>query len=638
MLGLDEIQKTIRDTENEMLLAEGRNHLEEQVVESAKPKTEKLDENNKLQFPLNLDKETFFNPGKEIKTQSTEKNGTPQNSSSDVSMDNVTSNSSSQSTPDIIKKFDINLERIKSRELTKKRNYKKKIEPSSHENSPSIGSDSIKELSKEENSSKSVDSQDSPKIITRTRKLSNPINFFSEDRNLSPRKITRALKGVTTHEKKELSNGFNESLPINENTMNDCLKKTKSLLQKKDKKIIMVDCEGNPHLQMLVVPQNTMATTENANSKTVILFEKEKIEGEGATATVYKGYDLINKKYWAIKFIKAGKEQRDIEIENLKTRQWLFGCYYLANSRYALIMKFIPGEILLKTLYVTDDTRSKDSVHENYCTSRKDFSIHFKLELICKLLEQLAKLHKKYGLLHRDIKPENIRVYYVNQKLKVRIIDLGDAIPISSKKVGLCGTKGYLDPRIEFTPYDKDADIYSLGVVVTEILTGKNFQQLLRDELKKTCHLICSPNISFEQLELMMDDVLKIESISERYESYEDHINNMDNYIFLQLSILARKMLTAPHPDLFLENEIAALKELKEDCQLFSENIKQLLQHKLNLQNMLNSRNRFFHPELNINISPIVSEATNYFKLIHSPKEEDDNKLQKGGLNINSIC
>lgn len=619
MMSLDAIEKAIKNTGKEMLLAEERNP-QDQLFATTKLQNEQTNENNKLQFTQNLEKETILTSRNEIKASLTEKiSFNPQKSLSEMSIDYITSISDKNS-PEPIKKSDGNFERVKSTELIKKRT--KKNESCSREISSGTDSDSIKELYKEENSSRSA--QDSPKIKTRTRKLSNTINFFGEDRNLSPRKITQALKG---HEKKEVSNSFNESLPISENTMNDCLKKTKSLLHKKDKKITTMDCEGNPHLQMLIVTQYNMTHTEEANSKTVILYDKEKIEGKGANAAVFKGYDLINKKNWAIKLLKANKDQRNIEIENLKTRKWLFGCYLLANSKYALIMKFIPGETLLKTLYTTDDTLTKESAFDIYCTSKKDLNINFKIELICKLLEQLSKLHKKYGLLHRDIKPDNIHVYYDNQQLKIRIIDLGDAISINARKSGLCGTKGYIDPRIEYTPYDADADIHSLGVVVAEVLTNNNFQQLLKEEIIKTSQLISAPNISFKQLEDMMSDVLKAEPIPERYEGYEDHKTNMDNFIFLKLSILARKMLISPLPESFLENEIADLYALREDCRLFSVNIEQLLKHQSNLQNMLNSKNRFFHPELKINMSPIVSEATNYFKLIHSSKEENENKL-----------
>lgn len=613
MLNLDEIQKTIKKTEKDMAQAEGRANIKENILENAEYKNVNLTGNSKSETSSYLDKAIFITPVKEVEALKTEK---------------ISSSHSSKSSPEIIKKTSIIQGRVKSMELPKKKN--KNNDPFSRDNSSSTDSGSLNELSKEESISRSTDSQDSPKNINPRRKSSgsNPKNFFSKDRSFSAKRINSSFKDSSNNEKKELSNSFYETIPINKDLLSDCLKKGRSLLLKNDNKINVFDCEGSPHLKMLLIAPNNQKSNADAASKTVILFDKKNIEGIGAKSQVFKGYDLINQKYWAIKLTNIHTDLRNIEIENLKSRNWLFGCYKLTNE-YALIMKFIPGETLIKTLYVTDELVLKDKGNDYYCKSKKDLNVQFKLDLICKLLEQLAKLHKKYKLLHCDLKPENIKIYYKDQQLKVRIIDLGDAVSINSKDKGLRGTKGYLDPRIESAPYDIDADIYSLGVVVAEILTQKNFQQLLSEELRRTAKPISSPNVTFEQLELLMDDVFKIEELHERYENYNDYKINMDNFIIMELKKLARKMLISPLPDLFLENEIASLKSIKEDCPRFSDNIEQLFLLQTNLQNMINSKNRFFLPEFKTNISPVICEATNYFKLTHSPREEHDN-----GLNI----
>ncbi len=96
--------------------------------------------------------------------------------------------------------------------------------------------------------------------------------------------------------------------------------------------------------------------------------------------------------------------------------------------------------------------------------------------------EALAAAHQK-GILHRDIKPENIMVTPSGQ---VKVLDFGLARRLppdeehaanasTSSRLGIAGTPGYMAPEIllEQEP-DGRADIFSLGVVFYEALTGRH--------------------------------------------------------------------------------------------------------------------------------------------------------------------
>src|SRR5208283_299992 len=101
------------------------------------------------------------------------------------------------------------------------------------------------------------------------------------------------------------------------------------------------------------------------------------------------------------------------------------------------------------------------------------------LQIVPQICEALQFAHDE-GILHRDIKPENI---LVDKKGRVKIADFGLAKLIGSNETDFTltntgmsmGTPRYMAPE-QFTDtksVDHRADIYSLGVVFYEMLTGE---------------------------------------------------------------------------------------------------------------------------------------------------------------------
>ena len=137
-----------------------------------------------------------------------------------------------------------------------------------------------------------------------------------------------------------------------------------------------------------------------------------------------------------------------------------------------------------------------------YCDDN-NLSTKERLELFIQVCEAIQHAHQK-GIIHRDIKPSNILVTLLDGRPAPKVIDFGIAKAIEEKLTDktlftlhgmFIGTPAYMSPeqaQLSGADVDTRGDIYSLGVLLYELLTGKtpfDQQELLAggvDEMRRT--------------------------------------------------------------------------------------------------------------------------------------------------------
>lgn len=174
------------------------------------------------------------------------------------------------------------------------------------------------------------------------------------------------------------------------------------------------------------------------------------------------GYEVALKVLEKREIVKVGAEmqvRREIEIQselNHPNILRLFGFFY-DSDRICLILEFARGGELHKRAYECKHHLSEAEV------ARYTYQ----------LASALRHCHAK-NIIHRDLKPENI---LFGSSGRLKIADFGWAVHTvsTSRRTTMCGTLDFLAPELcEKRPeYDKTVDVWSLGIVVYELLYGQ---------------------------------------------------------------------------------------------------------------------------------------------------------------------
>jgi serine/threonine protein kinase len=99
------------------------------------------------------------------------------------------------------------------------------------------------------------------------------------------------------------------------------------------------------------------------------------------------------------------------------------------------------------------------------------------IEIFIQILEALYYIHLEKEIVHKDIKPENFLIYNEGSKYKIKLIDFGFAerMEYPDKKLDIeAGSLPYISPEmLSHKGYDCKHDMFSIGIVLYNMLTGK---------------------------------------------------------------------------------------------------------------------------------------------------------------------
>ncbi len=209
-------------------------------------------------------------------------------------------------------------------------------------------------------------------------------------------------------------------------------------------------------------------STEN-ELKTIGKYEVKKKLGEGATSEVSLCHDPFNSRDVAVKVVFADRladpAGRKLAHKLFITEASLAG--KLQHPHIAQIYDAVVGEEMSYIVmeYVPGGTL------ERHCDPKALLPIDKAVEIIFKCTRALD-FANSLGITHRDIKPANI---LLAGETDIKISDFGAALMASGEQtqVSGIGSPAYMSPQqIKEHPLNHQTDIYSLGVVMYQLLTG----------------------------------------------------------------------------------------------------------------------------------------------------------------------
>ncbi len=190
--------------------------------------------------------------------------------------------------------------------------------------------------------------------------------------------------------------------------------------------------------------------------------------GEGGMANVYLALDTILDRKVAVKILRGDlatdekfvrKFQREAQAASTLDHPNIVGIYDVGedNGNYYIVMEYVEGQTL-----------------KSLVKRRGYLTLLEVIDIMSQLTSGIAHAHEK-GIIHRDIKPQNVLI--LDDGL-VKIADFGIAQALNSNELtetnSVMGSVHYLPPeQANGTGSTYKSDIYSLGILMYELLIGK---------------------------------------------------------------------------------------------------------------------------------------------------------------------
>lgn len=190
--------------------------------------------------------------------------------------------------------------------------------------------------------------------------------------------------------------------------------------------------------------------------------------GEGGMGAVYRGIDIMLEREVAIKMLRPELSQQPNIVERFRSEAVTLAklnhpniatlySFVRQGDDFFMVMEFVRGETL-------------DGLIRRSGAMPCDRAI----ALMCQALEGIDHAHKM-GIIHRDVKPANMMM---TEGGTLKVMDFGIARVLGTarmtKQGNIVGTIEYMSPeQVRGMETDARSDIYSLGILLYEMLTGR---------------------------------------------------------------------------------------------------------------------------------------------------------------------
>jgi predicted Ser/Thr protein kinase len=198
-------------------------------------------------------------------------------------------------------------------------------------------------------------------------------------------------------------------------------------------------------------------------------YELEEVVGHGGMSSVYRAHDSLLERYVALKVLHQQYNEDEDFVERFKREARSVAQLQHPNivtvidrgeedGRQYIVFEFIDGENLKELVVRKGRLGVRDA-----------------LEIALEVAQGLAFAHE-HGLVHRDVKPQNV---LLNGDGRAKVTDFGIARSLDvehgmTQTGTVLGTSNYIAPeQASGQPVDAHTDVYSLGVVLYEMLTGE---------------------------------------------------------------------------------------------------------------------------------------------------------------------
>ena len=197
-------------------------------------------------------------------------------------------------------------------------------------------------------------------------------------------------------------------------------------------------------------------------------YEITQLLGEGGMSYVYKAIDKQLQRTVAIKTLKPNYVEQEKFVERFKRE-----AQTAANLNHPNIVQIFDWGIGDEPFFVMEYIEGNTLT--SIIANKRTISMNDILFIGAQVSSGLQAAHSK-GLVHRDIKPGNIMI---TPQGKVKVTDFGivslqNEESDITKTGSILGTASYISPeQAQGKPVSKESDLYSLGTVLYELITGR---------------------------------------------------------------------------------------------------------------------------------------------------------------------